>query len=179
MTILRKSLLMLGAALLAGCSDSDVAEVNEWMKATEAKTKVSVEPIAEPKTFVPFAYGVREEIDPFNPDKLLAELARQAAIDSPLKPDTERRKEFLETFPLDTMVMVGTMNKGGTTWGLIKIDRSVYQVKAGQRLGQNFGLVTGVADTAISVKETVQDAGGDWVERITKLELQDGKETTK
>ena len=65
------------------------------------------------------------------------------------------------------------------TWALIRIDRSVYQVKAGQRLGQNFGLVTGVADTAISVKETVQDAGGEWVERITKLELQDGKETTK
>lgn len=179
MTILRKCLPLLAAALLAGCSDSDVAEVNEWMKATEAKTKVSVEPISEPKTFIPFAYAVREELDPFDPTKLLAELARAVATDNPLTPDTSRRKEFLETFPLDTMVMVGTMNKAGMTWGLIRIDRSVYQVKAGQRLGQNFGLVTGVADTAISVKETVQDAGGEWVERITKLELQESKETTK
>ncbi|QYF94772.1 pilus assembly protein PilP [Massilia sp. PAMC28688] len=172
--------LALSAALLSGCSDSDVAEVKEWMKTTEASTEVSVEPISEPTTFIPFAYGVRDEIDPFDPNKLLAELARQAAAtDNPLKPDTTRRKEFLETFPLDGMTMVGTMNKGGTAWGLIRIDRSVYQVKAGQRLGQNFGLVTGVADTAISVKETVQDAGGEWVERITKLELQESKETTK
>lgn len=181
MTTLRYCLpLALCAALLSGCSDSDVAEVNEWMKTTEANTEVSVEPISEPKTFIPFAYGVRDEIDPFDPNKLLAELARQAnAADNPLKPDTSRRKEFLETFPLDSMTMVGTMNKGGTNWGLIMIDRSVYQVKAGQRLGQNFGLVTGVADTAISVKETVQDAGGEWVERITKLELQESKGTTK
>ena len=181
MTSLRYCLTLgLSAVLLSGCSDSDVAEVNEWMKTTEANTKVTVEPIVEPKTFIPFTYSVREELDPFNPDKLLAELARQAATDdNAFKPDTTRRKEFLETFPLDSMTMVGTMNKAGTNWGLIMIDRSVYQVKAGQRLGQNFGLVTGVADAAITVKETVQDAGGEWVERITKLELQESKGTTK
>lgn len=171
--------VLLGAALLAGCSESDVAEVNTWMDGVKKSTKVNVEPISEPKTFIPFAYGVRDEIDPFDANKLLAELARAAASDNPLRPDPNRRKEFLETFPIDTMKMVGTMNKGGVNYGLIQIDRAVYQVKAGQRLGQNFGMVTGVAEAAISITETVQDAGGEWVERASKLELQESKETTK
>lgn len=172
--------LMLGAALLAGCSDSDVAEVNKWMDGVKKETRVNVTPLSEPKTFIPFAYGVRDEVDPFDPNKLLAELARAAATtDNLLRPDMNRRKEFLEGFPIDTMKMVGTLNKGGTTWGMIQIDRSVYQVKAGQRLGQNFGIVTGVAESAISLKETVQDAGGEWVERESKLELQESKETKK
>lgn len=172
--------LLLGGALLAGCGDSDEAEINSWMAGTKASTKVSVQPISEPTTFIPFAYGVRDEIDPFDPNKLLAELARSAdAVPNPLKPDANRRKEFLETFPLDAMVMVGTINKARQAYGLIQIDRAVHQVRAGQRLGQNFGVVTGVADTAISVKETVQDAGGEWVERMTKLELQESKETRK
>jgi type IV pilus assembly protein PilP len=172
--------VLLGAALLAGCSESDVAEVNTWMDGVKKSTKVNVEPISEPKTFIPFAYGVRDEVDPFDPNKLLAELARAAASgNNPLRPDMERRREFLETFPIDTMKMVGTMNKGGVSYGLIQIDRAVYQVKVGQRLGQNFGMVTGVAEAAISIKETVQDAGGEWVERASKLELQESKETMK
>ena len=173
--------LLLCAAMLAGCSDSDVAEINSWMADVQKQTHVSVKPLSEPKTFVPFAYGVREEVDPFDPNKLLAELARAAAAssDNLLRPDMNRRKEFLEGFPIDTMKMVGTLNKAGVHWGLIQIDRAVYQVKAGQRLGQNFGMVTGVADAAISIKETVQDAGGEWVERESKLELQEGKETRK
>jgi type IV pilus assembly protein PilP len=181
MTLFRHGLtLLLGGALLAGCSGSDEAEINSWMAQVKAETKVNVEPISEPKTFIPFAYGVREETDPFDANKLLAELARSAnAIPNPLKPDDSRRKEYLETFPLDAMVMVGTINKAGVAYGLVQIDRAVHQVKAGQRLGQNYGQVTGVAESAISVREVVQDAGGEWIERMTKLELQESKETKK
>ena len=150
------------------------------MAGVKKDTRVKVTRLAEPKTFIPFAYSVREQIDPYDPNKLLAELARAAANgNNPLRPDANRRREFLETFPVDTMKMVGTIDKGGVSFGMIQIDRAVYQVKVGQRLGQNFGVVTGVAESAISIKETVQDAGGEWVERMSKLELQESKETTK
>jgi type IV pilus assembly protein PilP len=62
---------------------------------------------------------------------------------------------------------------------LLQIDRSVHQVRTGQRLGQNFGVVTGVSENAVNIKEVVQDAGGEWVERMSKLELQVSKETGK
>lgn len=173
-------LATIGAVLLlAGCSDSDVQEVRQWMKQVDAQAKVAVPPLSEPKTFIPFAYAANEAVDPFNPNKLLAELAKTANRGGGLKPDTERRKELLESYPLDTIKMVGTMEKAGVVYALLQIDRAVHQVQAGQHVGQNFGLITGVSDGAVSIKEIVQDATGDWVERMSKLELQESKETTK
>ena len=178
--LLNTAALALAAFALAGCSDSDVREVQQWMADTEKNTPVSVKPLSEPKTFIAFAYQAGDAIDPFSQDKLLAELARtDARSDSPLKPDTERRRELLETFPLDTMQMVGLLQKGGDNHALVQIDRNVHQVRAGQRIGQNFGVVTSVTEQAVNIREVVQDATGDWVERMSKLELQDSKESTK
>src|SRR3954469_14004597 len=99
--------------LLAGCGDSDVQEVRTWMKQVDSQARVAVPPLAEPKTFIPFAYLQKDELDPFNPNKLLAELAKQAGNGGGLKPDLERRKELLESYPLDTVKMVGTIEKRG------------------------------------------------------------------
>ncbi|MCG2584911.1 pilus assembly protein PilP [Massilia sp. TS11] len=176
-----KRLLALSlCSLLAACSDSDVQEVRQWMDETAKTTKTSVAPIAPPKTFVPFSYSGKEAIDPFNPQKLTVELARAAASSkNPFKPDMERKKELLESFPLDTIKMVGVIQKGGQMSALLQIDKSIFQVRTGQYIGQNFGLVTAVSETAVSIREVVQDAAGEWVERQSKLELQESKETKK
>ena len=179
-TRVRGAAVLAGMLLLAGCSDSDVKEVRDWMDQTRRDTPVKVTPLSEPKTFIAFAYGVSGDIDPFDPNKLLAELARAAQTsDNPFKPDMNRRREPLEAFPIDTMRMVGSMQSKGVTYGLMQIDRTMYHVRPGERIGQNFGIITSVNDDAISIKETVQDAGGDWVERTSKLELQESKETSK
>jgi type IV pilus assembly protein PilP len=168
------------AVLLSACSDSDVKEVKDWMGEVKKDTKVAVAPLNEPKTFIPFAYTAREETDPFSPNKLLAELARAAERDdSKFKPDMGRRKELLESYPLDSFNMVGVLQKAGINYALLQQDRAVFQVRVGQRLGQNYGLVTSVTDSVINIKEVVQDAGGEWVERLSKLELQESKETKK
>jgi len=167
--------------LLAGCGDTDVQEVRSWMKEVDAQTRVKVPPLAEPKTFIPFAYAHKDEQDPFNPNKLLAELAKMAAQGGAngLRPDTARRKEFLETFPLDTIKMVGTIEKKGVIYAVLQVDRSVHQVVVGQHLGQNYGRITSIDENSVNLKEIVQDATGDWVERMSKLELQESKETSK
>ena len=167
--------------LLAGCGDSDVQEVRTWMKEVDAQTKVKVPPLAEPKTFIPFAYARKDEQDPFNPNKLLAELAKMAAQGggNGLRPDTTRRKEFLETFPLDTIKMVGTIEKKGVIYAVLQVDRTVHQVVVGQHLGQNYGRITSIDENSVNLKEIVQDATGDWVERMSKLELQESKENSK
>jgi type IV pilus assembly protein PilP len=165
--------------VLAGCGDSDVQEVRTWMKQVDSQTRVAVAPLTEPKTFIPFAYQQKDELDPFNPNKLLAELAKQARGGSGLKPDTERRKELLESYPLDTVKMVGTIEKRGVIHAVLQIDRAVHQVVVGQHVGQNYGLITGITESAVTLKEIVQDATGDWVERMSKLELQESKEDTK
>jgi type IV pilus assembly protein PilP len=164
---------MLAATLLAGCGDSDVREVRDWMEQVKRDTRPAVKPLPEPKDFLPYAYGAKDAVDPFEPNKLLGELARAAATsNNPNQPDLQRPRELLETFPLDTMQMVGMMEKGGTRFALLQVERSLYQVKAGQRIGQNFGVVTRVSEDAVDIREVVQDAAGEWTQRVTKLELQ-------
>lgn len=171
---------LLAALLLGGCSDSNVREVRTWMDQVKKDTKVSIKPLQEPKDFHPFAYSGKDVVDPFSPNKLLAELAREGrANNNPFKPDMERRKELMEGFPLDTMVMVGIIQKAGISYALLMIDRTLYQVKTGQRIGQNFGVVTKVGEQEVAIREVVQDAGGEWVERMSKLELQESKEKGK
>lgn len=167
---------LLVSLLLAGCGDSNVREVRTWMDQVKKDTHVSIKPLPEPKDFIPFAYSEKDVVDPFSANKLLAELAREgAASNNPFKPDTERRKELMESFPLDTMNMVGIIQKGGTNYALLQIDKTLYQVRPGQRIGQNFGVVTKVGEEEVAVREVVQDAGGEWVERMSKLELQESK----
>jgi type IV pilus assembly protein PilP len=167
------------ALLLAGCGDSDVKEVRDWMDQVKQETRPAVKPLSEPKDFIPYAYGAKEAVDPFSQDKLLSQLVKAAeTAPDPNKPDMQRPRELLEGYPLDTMHMVGTMQKAGVSYALVQIDRAVYQVRAGQHIGQNFGIVTRVGDAAINIREVVQDAAGEWVERLAKLELQ-SKENRK
>jgi type IV pilus assembly protein PilP len=171
---------LLASLLLAGCGDSDVKEVKDWMAQVRRDTHPLVKPLPAPKDFIPYAYSARELVDPFSPQKLQAGLDKGAlATHNPLAPDVQRPKELLENFPLDTMRMVGALQKGGVNYGLLQIDKAVYQVRVGQHVGENFGLVTKVTDTEVDIREVVQDAGGEWVERMSKLELQDSKESGK
>lgn len=178
-TTMRAAAFAAVALLLAGCGDSDVKEVHAWMDQVKRETRPAVKPLSEPKDFIPYAYGDREAMDPFTPNKLLNQLAQAAETSpDPNKPDLQRPRELLESFPLDTMQMVGSMQKGGVNYALLQVDRALYRVRAGQHIGQNYGVVTRVGDDAIQIREVVQDAAGEWVERMAKLELQ-SKENRK
>jgi type IV pilus assembly protein PilP len=163
-------------SILSGCGDGGIQEVKQWMEEVRRQTPVSVQRIQEPKKFIPFVYSGKNIADPYSPAKLSAALAKlQANSSSSLKPNFERRKEPLENFPLDTIKMVGTLEKPGLIYGLLQADKAVFQVKAGNYLGQNFGMITKITETEVELKEIVRDAAGDWVERKAKLELQESK----
>jgi type IV pilus assembly protein PilP len=167
------SILLTG---LAGCGDGGVQEVKQWMDETRQQTKVSIPKLSEPKKFTPFVYAGKDSIDPFNPNKLAVAFAKlQSKSASALSPDMDRRREPLESYPLDTLRMVGTLQKTGLSYALILADRTVYQAKVGNYVGQNFGMVTQISETEVELKEVIQDASGEWVERKAKLELQETK----
>jgi type IV pilus assembly protein PilP len=50
-------------------------------------------------------------------------------------------------------------------------EKDVYQVTQGNYLGQNFGVITGITDSEVRLKELVQDGSGDWTERTGSLQL--------
>lgn len=163
-------------SVLAGCGDGGLQEVKDWMKEVRSQTPVSVPKISEPKKFVPFSYSGKDEFDPYNPAKLSVALAKlQANTGGGLKPDLERRKEPLESYPLDSIKMVGTLEKPGLSYALLQVDKVVFQAKVGNYVGQNFGMITRITDTEVEIKEIVRDAAGEWTERKAKLELQENK----
>jgi type IV pilus assembly protein PilP len=163
--------------VLAGCSDGGVGEVKQWVQDVRKETKVVIPKLAEPKKFAPFAYGSKEKIDPFSPAKLAAafDKIRSKQTNSPFKPDPNRIRDPLEAYSLDALKMVGTLQKPGLTYALLQVDKVVFQVKVGQYVGQNEGMVTSITDTEVELSEKVQDAVGEWVERKAKLELQETK----
>ncbi|MGH8808250.1 MAG: pilus assembly protein PilP, partial [Noviherbaspirillum sp.] len=149
-------------------------EVKQWMDEVKSQTPVSVQKLPEPKTFAPFTYSGKNEPDPYSPAKLSAALAKlQANSSSAIKPDLSRRKDPLENHPLDSIKMVGTLEKPGLSYALLQVDKAVFQVKVGNYIGQNFGMITRITDTQVELKEIVRDAAGDWTERKAKLELQE------
>ncbi|MDB5762819.1 MAG: pilus assembly protein PilP [Herminiimonas sp.] len=179
MMISRNERIVMTIALLsglAGCGDGGIQELRQWMDETKRQTKVAIPKLSEPKKFIPFIYDGKNAVDPYNPGKLAVAFAKlQSSSSSAFKPDLDRRREPLESYPLDTLKMVGTLEKPGLSYALLQADKTVYQVKAGNYIGQNFGMITKVTDTEVELKEIVQDASGDWVERKAKLELQENK----
>lgn len=175
---LTRTLFTAGAvAALAGCGWSSQTEIQQWMTETRATMKPNAQPVPEPKEFSPQAYDMRAQVDPFDSQKILMAVARQAqarASASAIKPDLDRRRETLEGFPLDQIRMVGMMRQTGTNVALVETNGSTHMLRVGNYVGQNFGLVTRINETEVQLKEIVQDAAGEWVERPARLELQEG-----
>jgi len=167
-----------GAALLAlaGCFGSEREELQVWMKEQRAQVRPNVPPISEPKKFVPQAYTEGAAFDPFNSVKLTQALRRdssQPSLSGLIAPELTRRKEALEGYPLDAMSMVGSLARNGQPVALISVDKLLYQVKVGNYLGQNYGRITRITETELGLREIVQDAAGEWIERPATLVLQE------
>ena len=162
---------------LAGCGPSTNEELKAWMTAQRAQTRPSVQPIPEPKKFTPQAYNQEGATDPFSNLKLTQALKRESGQSNAnaalVAPELARRKEPLESYPLDSMMMVGSLVKLGQPVALLKVDNLLYQVRPGNYLGQNYGRISKVGETEVVLREIVQDAAGEWIERTATLQLQE------
>lgn len=172
-----KSRIAIAAAIiwLVGCS-GEQSELKAWMDETRRNTKVKDDPIPEPKKFEPYRYQSANMVDPFNAGKLSSALTKAAGRINPLAPDLLRRREPLESYSTDEIHMVGSIKQAQRHYALLQAESLVYQARVGNYAGNNFGLITGISETEVKLKELVQDASGDWVERETTLKLQEVKQ---
>lgn len=169
---------LVAAGALSACGSSEQEEVQRWMAEQRAQTRPQVQPIPEPKKFTPQVYTQEAAVDPFSMQKLTQALKRDSQQGtSPsaalVAPELARRKEPLEAYPLDAMAMVGSLLKQGQPVALVKVDNLLYQVRPGNYLGQNYGRITKVGETELVLRELVQDAAGEWIERTATLQLQE------
>lgn len=158
---------------VAGCSPN-TEELQEWMEQQRRDVKPNVTPLQPPRKFNPQPYQSAQTVEPFSNQKLTVAIKQESRQPSSLLAgELNRRKEPLEAFPLDSMRMVGSLTKNGQPYALLKVDNLLYQVKVGDYLGQNYGRITRIAETDIALREIVQDAAGEWIERAGSLQLQE------
>ena len=169
--------LVVGALTLSACGTSD-QELQSWMTDQRNQSRPKIERLPEPTKFAPQGYTQDGVVEPFSNQKLAQALKRDSnqstANTALIAPELARRKEPLEASPLDAVAMVGSLIKAGKPVALVRVDNLLYQVRAGNYLGQNFGRITKVSETGLSLREIVQDAAGEWIERTATLQLQEG-----
>jgi len=162
------AILIVATLALGACGGQTHQDLRNWMAEQGKGAKGKLDPLPQVKPYEPFAYNAFDLPDPFKPRKI-----EPAKGDSKLAPDLTRRKEPLEAYPLESLNMVGTLQKNSQVYALVRTpDKDLYQVRPGNHLGQNYGVILGVSDSEIKLKELVQDGAGDWTERSSTLQLQ-------
>jgi type IV pilus assembly protein PilP len=166
------------ALLLAACGGAKYQDLESYMKDAERNVTKHLEPLPEVHTYVPFNYSGFTLPDPFKPRKLQVQ-DPTVAVSTVRQPDMKRARDPLEAFPLESIKMVGALQHRNLTTALVRVDNLIFAVNAGEHLGQNFGLVTSVADGEIKLTEKYQDGTGEWAERALSLQLTEAQEKKK
>lgn len=164
--------------LFAGCGDAGHGEIKQWMEESSRDLKGGIPPLPELKPFPVVSYDATDKMDPFSSSRIEPERKESDGVN---KPDFDRPKEQLESFPLESISFIGLVDKAKSKskHAVVQVDGVVYQVAKGNYMGQNYGRIANITASEILIKEIVQDPSGqtsDWVEREMTLQLQDGSE---
>lgn len=170
--LLGASLLSMFLLLMTGCSEG-ISDLEAWVEDVKARPQQGVEPLPEVIPYKTFAYNKTNKRDPFDASIFRPKIGQTAPKHfSSIVPDSNRVPEYLESFPLDTLRMVGTMQQDNQTWALIKTpDNTIQRVLSGNYLGQNNGKIISVSDDEVELAEIVPDEFGGWRERSSSIAL--------
>ena len=162
-------ILVLASIGLASCGGERYSDLKQFVKDSDNLPRGRIPPVPEVKPYEPFTYDAYNLVDPFKPRKI--EPPKTAGTGG-IQPDMTRRREPLEAYPLESLRMVGTLQRNKANYALVKSpDNNLFRVKPGNFMGQNFGLITEISDSTIKLKEILQDSGGDWTERVSTMTL--------
>lgn len=160
------------AMVLAGCGGNGAYEdIDTYMAEVKSRPVGQIPPIPPFKAYKAFNYSASGMRSPFIRPveaKQVARLSGNAAV----KPDFNRKQEFLEQFSLDSLRMVGSLELDGVRWALVKdSENSVHRVKRGNYLGRNHGRIVESNETNVLIIEIVSDGANGWIERPRTLEI--------
>lgn len=175
----RRVAIALVATTLAACGSNDMDDLRAWVDSVKKQQKGVVEPLPEIKTVEPFLFKPEDIRDPFLPNDK-TEGVEETKGDNGIRPDTTRSKEELETYELDSLRMVGTINQEGHLWGLVRAnDGTIHRVRVGNYMGRNYGKIIRVKEGEIELLEIIPDSPGGWRERKAALELTEASGSNK
>ncbi len=163
---------LLGMSIvLAACSNDDMFDLREYVTKVKSREKVNVEPLPEitaGETFVFDPEGLR---NPFTPTAS-SEEPPQVTLENGIRPDEIRAREELESYALDSLRMVGTVNMSSSLWGLIQAnDGTIHRVRNGNYLGKHHGKIIRIMEDQVELLEIIPDGPGTWRERQASVKL--------
>lgn len=160
--------------VLTGCEMSGNKEDLESFTQDAYKShKPDIEPLPALTPVEVVTYQSSGKTDPFDRDNLRTQkLEEKEAVDGGIAPDLTRRKEPLESFPLDSLELVGIVRKDAIDWGVIQAPNgTVHRVSTGNHMGKNFGEVVSVGENVVALVELVRDSSGRWKKRDAGIHL--------
>ena len=162
-----RSVALAAMVLLLSACTSGIDDLRNYAADVKSRPGPPLEPLPVMQQFETFVYAAHELRDPFS----MPQAERSGTGDGP-RPDPNRRRELLESFPLDGLSMVGTLGSEGDLVALvIDPDRVVHRVKVGNFMGQNEGRIVRIAEDRIDLIELVADGTGGWMERQASVAL--------
>lgn len=169
------AICLAGAALsLAACSSHDMSDLEQFTSDIKSRKSGHIEPLPEVKPYDSYSYQSADKRDPFVSTFEIQERVAEQDTGTGIRPDVNRRKEALESYPLDSLRMVGLLDQKGLTWAIIKAqDGTIHRVQKGNYLGQNHGRITTINEEKIDLIEIVPNNRGGWEERPTKIAMSD------
>ena len=167
---------LLAPLLLTGClGSSSMDDLRDFMRDVKAKAGGTIEPLPEFAAYEPFAYGAVGLRNPFEAPVKVRPRALNAS-GKEVKPDLTRPKQYLEQFNVIDLKMVGTLNRPGEFYALVKEPTGgVHRIQIGDYVGQNYGKITGINETQIELTEIITDGVGGWQERNRVMRLGGGE----
>lgn len=180
---MKRLMLVALCSALGACSGSDHEDLKQWMAENTKDMRGNVPKVPEVLPYQPVPYDVEGVLDPFKPNKIEPEsrYKQGAGKGGAFQPDfdaREMRNSLLEKYPIESLKMIGYLNINNRPMAAIQVDDKVKQIKVGDYIGLDFGMVTQVTDKEVVLRELIQDSAGDWSERKSSLYLQ-SKEGSK
>lgn len=176
-----RALSLVLAASLAGCAEKTMLDLETYTAEVLARKGRGVELLPEMKPPERYLYRAQEEGKP-DPFVAFFDLEKQGQQQATVKVDPEQERmrrecaarppEELESFELDSLRMVGTLEDTEVLWGII-VDRggTVHRVKVGNYIGRNCGKILEISEARIDIREIVTDAENKYLERQASIAL--------
>jgi type IV pilus assembly protein PilP len=160
------------AGSLAACSGNNTEDLSSYVAAVKSRQQARIDPLPEFAPFETHLYEASRERDPFTPPVYSAPKPVPKASGSGIAPDENRPREPLESEPLDSLRMVGTLERQNNSWALVRMSNStIHRVKPGNFMGQNHGKIVQITESELELTEIVPDGLGGWMERQAALAL--------
>jgi type IV pilus assembly protein PilP len=150
--------------VLSACDLGNVNDLQAYVAGVKSRQYAGIEPLPHILGGVPYSFNVNGQRDPFNPIEHKTISVAQCTR-------ATRRRDALEGFPLQTLTMVGSLERDKERWALIQTqDGGIHRRKVNDYVGEDNGQIKKITENSIELLELISQGGG-CVNKTTILTL--------